>query len=84
MQQVALRLAGDGAWVHLGGAEGAGKPREVVIRAFDVDVEAATGTQNATPDCQPVRVPRGEGRRLVGLHFFVRSPTAGRISMRGL
>ena len=84
MDQVALRLDGTGGWVYLGGKPDAKKPLEVVVRAFDADVEFATGSGSDAPDGEPLVVPAQEGRRLEGLHFFVRANTAGRISYRGI
>ncbi len=84
MDQIALRLDGTGDWRHLGGKSEAKKPLEVVLRAFDVDVDFATGSGSEAPDSEPLHVPAGEGRRLAGLHFFVRSRAAGRISYRGI
>ena len=87
MEQIAYRLDGSDEWTHLGGKTGAKKPLELVVRAFDGDVLAATGTDESAPDQEAVRVPHGEGRRLVGHHFFVRpAPPAGPrlISYRGI
>ena len=84
MDQVALRLDGSERWVHLGSDEEAKKPLEVVVRAFDADVEFATGDGPGTPSSTPLHVPVGEGRRLEGRHFFVRATTPTRISYRGI
>jgi hypothetical protein len=87
MEQVALRVQKTDGWTHLGGRDDAKKPIEVVIRAFDGTVLAATGEAGGAPDAEPVTVPEGEGRRLVGRHFFVRPAPPERpclISYRGL
>ncbi len=84
MDQVALRLDGSGTWVYLGGDAEAKKPLEVVLRSFDHDVDFTTGSTEGEADGEPVRVPTGEGRRLEGLHFFVRSDQPGRVSYRGI
>ena len=84
MDQVALRLDGTGEWIHLGGDAEAKKPLEVVVRAFDADVEFATGEGPGTPASDAVRVPAGEGRRLEGKHFFVRASAPSRITYRGI
>ena len=84
MDQVALRLDGTGRWIYLGGNADAKKPLEVVVRAFDDPIEFATGSGAESPDSDPVAVPTGEGRRLEGLHFFVRSAVRTRISFRGI
>jgi hypothetical protein len=87
MEQVALRLQRTDGWTYLGGDAEAKKPLEVVVRAFEGAVLAATGSGPNAPDADPVTVPEGEGRRLVGRHFFVR-PAGGDgsrlISYRGL
>jgi len=87
MDQVALTLGADSGWTYLGGDEEARKDLEVVVRAFDQDVQFTIGTGADAPGTEPVTVPNGEGRRLVGRHFFVRPATAGspcRITQRGL
>jgi hypothetical protein len=87
MEQVARRLDGAESWTYLGGKANAKKPLELVVRAFDGDVVAATGSADAAPDGEPVRIPTGEGRRLTGLHFFVRpAPPIGPrlITYRGI
>ncbi|MBL9086272.1 MAG: hypothetical protein JNM10_03950 [Planctomycetia bacterium] len=60
---------------------------EVVLRAFDTDIEFATGTSAAHPDAPATRVRPGEGARLSGLFFFARPASAtakGRILVRGV
>lgn len=87
MDHVALRLPGAPSWTHLGGKDDAKKPLEVVVRAFDREVEFAVGDGADAPTGAPIAVPLGEGRRLEGRHFFVRPVAAGapcRISYRGL
>ena len=87
MDHVALRLPGPASWTHLGGDDAAKKPLEVVVRSYDRDLEFATGEDAEGPAGEAVRVPRGEGRRLEGRHFFVRPVQAGapcRLSYRGL
>ena len=71
MEQVALRVSGE-TWTYLGGDSDAKQPLEVVIRAFDHDAQACVGDEPTGPGDAPVTVPRGEGRRLTGRHFFVR------------
>ena len=84
MDQVALRLDGSGAWVHLGGRCDAKKPLEVVLRAFDAPVTFASGDRPEAPTNDGVEVPPGEGRRLEGLHFFARAFASCRITYRGI
>ncbi len=84
MDQVAVRLDGSGQWTYLGGKADAKKPLEVVVRSFDAEIEFTSGSTADAPDGDPVRVPAGEGRRLEGLHFFVRSSSSCRASYRGL
>ena len=87
MEQIARRLDDVDAWAYLGGKADAKKPLEVVVRAFDGDVLAVAGSTPDAPDGEPVLVPRGEGRRVVGLHFFVRpaEPVGPRlITYRGI
>jgi hypothetical protein len=86
MEQVALTLPPGSGWTYLGGDAEARKDIEVVLRAFDQDVEFVKGQDAETPGPDPVRVPVGEGRRLVGRHFFARPTGQGacRITRRGL
>ena len=88
MDAYALRLRKTDGWTYLGGKPDARKAPEVVVRAFEGDVLFATGEEESAPTSEPVRVPEGEGRRLTGLHFFVRpAPPAERpalITHRGL
>jgi hypothetical protein len=86
MEQVALNLARSSGWTYLGGDAEARKDLELVVRAFDQDVEIVLGEDSSTPGSGVVRVPAGEGRRLVGRHFFARATRDGacRISRRGL
>ena len=86
MDHVALSLR-DASWTYLGGDDEAKKELEVVLRAFDQDVEFATGKGANQPDDESVTVPRGEGRRLTGRHFFARPTAPGaacRVTQRGL
>ena len=74
-------------WTYLGGDDEAKKPVELVLRSYDQDVHAATGSGANAPDTDPVVVPAGEGRRLEGKHFFVRPSDPAqpcRIAHRGL
>jgi hypothetical protein len=87
MEQIALRLQKTDGWTRIGSQPDARKPPEVVIRAFDGPVLAATGTTEKAPDGEPVLVPPGEGRRLAGFHIFARpAPPEGPrlITHRGL
>lgn len=84
MEQVALRLEGNAGWTYLGGSDEARKPLEVILRAFDCDVEFAIGEGEGVPTGEPVTVPVGEGRRLQGKHFFARAAVACRVSYRGI
>ena len=87
MEQIARRLDGVDTWTYLGGKAEAKKPLELVVRAFDGAVLAATGSTDDAPDGEEVLVPSGEGRRLVGSHFFVKSapPVGSRlITYRGI
>ncbi len=87
MDSTALRVQKTDGWTHIGSRPEAKKPLDVVVRAFEGPVLVATGADEKAPDCEPVRVPDGEGRRLVGRHFFVRpAPPIGPrlISHRGL
>ena len=85
MDQVACSLEGRD-WTYLGGDADARKDLEVVVRAFDQDVDFAVGATADQPDGDTVRVPVGEGRRLIGRHFFARAtgPGACRITQRGV
>ena len=87
MDHVALSLGASAGWNYLGGDGAAPKSIEVVVRSFDQDVEFAVGVGADAPSDDPVRVPKGEGRRLSGRHFFVRPTALGspcRITQRGL
>ena len=87
MDHVALHLESSSGWTYLGGDGDARKDLEVVVRAFDREVEFALGTGADAPDGDAVAVPAGEGRRLVGRHFFVRATAGGgacRITYRGI
>jgi hypothetical protein len=87
MEQVALRLQKTDGWTYLGGDSEAKKPLEVVIRAFEGGALAATGPTEKAPEGEGVDVPEGEGRRLVGRHFFARPARPDApclISYRGL
>ncbi len=91
MDQVALRLEGNAGWTYLGGNDEARKPLEVILRAFDCDVEFAVGEagpagsgDTGVPMGEPVTVPVGEGRRLAGKHFFARAASSCRVSYRGI
>ena len=86
MDQVALHLRTEDGWTYLGGDDEARKDLEVVVRAFDQEVEISLGDSADAPSGETTRVPAGEGRRLVGRHFFVRGTVPGpcRITQRGL
>jgi hypothetical protein len=89
MEQYVVRLDQAGQWVLLGSTpEDKKDDSEVVVRSFDIAIEGATGSGPGAPDGDPVPVPAGEGRRLVGRHFFVRLPADAtgscRVSHRGL
>ena len=87
MESVALRVQKTDGWTRIGSKPDAKKPLDVVVRAFEGPVLIATGSEDKEPDREPVLVPDGEGRRLVGRHFFVRpAPPVGPrlISHRGL
>ena len=87
MESIALRVQKTDGWTRIGSRPDAKKPLDVVIRTFEGPVLVATGSEEKEPDREPVLVPDGEGRRLVGRHFFVRpAPPLGPrlISHRGL
>lgn len=86
MDHVALFLARDAGWTYLGGDAEARKVLDVVLRAFDQDVEFAIGADANGPEGDTVRVPAGEGRRLQGRHFYARATANGpcRITRRGI
>jgi hypothetical protein len=87
VEQVALRIQKTDGWTYLGGDPDAKKPLEVVFRAFEGDVLAATGETGKEPASESVLVPAGEGRRLEGRHFFARPARPDRpvlMSYRGL
>jgi hypothetical protein len=88
MEQVALRLTKTDGWTLLGGDPEAKKPVELVVRSFEHPVAVAAGESDRMPDKDAVRVPAGEGRRVVGRWFFARpaEPSLGPclISYRGL
>jgi len=86
METYAVRLT-QAEWTYLGGTPEAAEAVELVVRALDQDVLAATGTNADAPEGEPVRIPLGAGRRLVGHHFFVRPSDpdhACRVTHRGL
>ncbi len=89
MEQYVLRLDQAGQWTHLGSTPEEKKDdSEVVVRSFDIPIEAATGSGPGAPDAEAVVVPAGSGHRLIGRHFFVRLPAGAtgtcRVSHRGL
>ena len=87
MEAVAIRLPVGERWTYLCGQVDAKKSGEVVVRAFDAPALCAVGEAERGPDAEPVLVPSGEGRRLVGQHFFARSADPARaclLTYRGL
>ena len=87
MDAHALRLRKTDGWTYLGGKPEAKKAPEVVVRSHEGDVLFATGPDAKAPEGEPVLVPEGEGRRLTGLHFFVRPASPERpalLTHRGL
>lgn len=87
MEAIAVRLPPGERWTYLCGESGAKKPADVVVRAFEHALLAAVGTGERGPDTEPVLVRPGEGRRLVGQHFFARpaDPVQGSlVTYRGL
>jgi len=87
MEAHALRLRKTDGWTYLGGRPEAKKPLEVVLKAFEGDALFAVGPTEREPGGEPIRVPRGQGRRLAGLHFFARPADPRRpllVSHRGL
>ena len=71
METVARRISDPSAWTYLGGDEGSKEAPECIVRAFDGPVRFTTGSTAESADpAAAVHVPRGEGRRLVGRHFF--------------
>ncbi len=90
MEQYASRLSRRDGWTWIGGRSDGKKDYECIVRAFDAAIRFTDGEG---PDALPaddagVVVPAGEGRRLVGRHFFARplDPRGPepRISLRGL
>jgi len=87
VEQVALRIGPTESWTYLGHAPDPERPVEVVIRAFDGPVLAATGSGQDRPDGPAVEITPGQGRRLEGRHFFARPAGGGGtrlLSYRGL
>ncbi len=87
MEQIAIRLTQNDTWTYLAGDSDAKKDLEVVVRAFDHDALARTGASQTAPDGEEVLVPVGQGRRLIGKHFFARPAGKHRrclISYRGI
>ena len=87
MEARALRLSSSDHWTYLGGDTDSKDAPECVLRAYDHPIEFATGATEREPDGEQTSVPRGEGRRLTGRHFFARprSPAQScRISVRGI
>lgn len=72
MESIALRVRKLDGWTYLGGKPEARKEPEVIVRAMEGPVLFVTGEDDRTAGGQAVLVPEGEGRRLVGRHFFVR------------
>ena len=72
MEQIAIRLTQRESWTYLAGDNDAKKDLEVVVRAFDRDAMARTGTSRNDPDGEEVLIPVGQGRRLIGKHFFAK------------
>lgn len=88
MEQYVINLTDGSNWTHLGSWEGDAKTpeAEVIVRPYDAAILFATGSGEGAPDGEPLEVPQGEGRRLVGKHFFVRLAGSGptRVYHRGL
>jgi hypothetical protein len=72
MEAVEIHLPAGDRWTYLCGQADAKKPADVVVRAFERAVLCAVGEGERGPDAEPILVPSGEGRRLVGRHFYGR------------
>jgi hypothetical protein len=86
MEAVEIRLPAGDRWTYLCGQGADQKPTDVVVRAFGFPVLAAVGSGENTPDVEPILVPSGQGRRLVGRHFFARPADpaqGGLLTIRG-
>ena len=86
MEATAIRLPPGDRWTYLCGQADAKKPADVVVRAFEEPLLCAVGQGEGSPDTEPVLVRPGEGRRLVGQHFFARPADPARggvVSYRG-
>lgn len=87
MEQIARRLAPSKTWTYIGGVKAEAQPVELVLRAFEGDLLAATGEEAGAPGTEITRIRVGGGARLTGRHFFVR-PAGERdgclFSFRGL
>jgi hypothetical protein len=87
MEAVAVRLPAGDRWTYLCGQTDAKKPADVVVRAFERPLLCAVGDAERGPDTEPILVPAGQGRRLVGNHFFCRPADpagGGLVTYRGL
>lgn len=87
MDAVALLLPSGDRWTYVCGQAGAKQPGDVVVRAFERPVLCATGEVERGPDSEPILIPAGQGRRVVGFHVFARPAdpsAASRISYRGV
>lgn len=86
MEAVEIRLPAGDRWTYLCGQADAKKPNDVVIRAFGQPALCAVGDGERGPDAEPVLVPVGQGRRLVGRHFYARPADpalSGLLTVRG-
>lgn len=87
MEAVAKRLPPADRWTYLCGVAAGEKPTDVVVRAFDAPALVAVGDGARGPDVEPVLVPAGQGRRVVGAHVYARPADParpGRVSYRGV
>lgn len=87
MEAVAVTLAAGDRWTFLCGVSAGEKPTDVVVRAFEVPALVAIGEGARGPESEPVLVPAGQGRRVMGMNVYARpaDPTRpGRVTYRGV
>lgn len=81
MEATAIRIPAGTRWVYLCGLAAGAQATDVVVRAFESPALLAIGEDAGAPDSEPVLVPVGQGRRVIGRHVFARSASADRPSL---
>lgn len=87
MEAVAVLLPTGERWTCLCGQADARKPGDVVVRAFESAVLCAVGDTERGPDSEPILIPAGQGRRVIGPYVFARLARPGQtghVSYRGV